>query len=455
MKVILALFTLLLSASLYYCATTFSIWYLMWLAPIPILLFALTQKANHTLVTAFLIGLCPPFIAFAAHWPKHNISDFLSTIDLFYAITFCLQIMIYRWICQHYHHFLSIFVYPCIIVLSETLWGSFSTNGSLHAIATSQIKFLPIMQVASITGYLGISFLVSLFSSSIAFSVYCLRDKRATSISGIVIMGLIEIAALGFGFVRLMHPAISPTIKVGFVSPAQHTLFSQDQQAVVALKQRGAELIVFPEKSFFITASNRDSLKQKLSQIAAHNQILLCVGVDLIHSFGKYNMAWVFDHNGKFVGRYTKSHFMPEKEAGYLSGQTSLILPTQFGRIGITIGQDLNFTNPAKKYGQQNVGLVLVPAQTDQPYNTLPASAIIRGIENGFSIARIETSGLITVSDQYGHILSTSTLANVPIYADSPIYSQYGGITPWFCLILFLLLALLAYRHKGDSETLH
>jgi len=52
--------------------------------------------------------------------------------------------------------------------LFEFLLFKFSPDGTAGSISYTQSNFLPIVQIASVTGILGISFLVTLFPSAIA-----------------------------------------------------------------------------------------------------------------------------------------------------------------------------------------------------------------------------------------------------------------------------------------------
>lgn len=459
MKLLLALITLISSSLLYFGASHFGLWSLMWIAPVPILIFSLTQRAQHTIVTAFLIGLAPPFLATVASSPTHELSYFLTTEALVHAVVFSVQILIYRAICRNFHHMLSIFVYPCLIVLTELIWASLSYNGSLWSIAYSQIHFLAEMQFASLFGYLGVSFLVSLFAGSLSLSLYCLPDKHATSITGIVMMGVIEIATISFGFTRLAQAHHQHQINAGIVAIQPSKFNTNIRSTIHQLKQQGAQVVIFPEKTRQVNTSNTLQIKNTLSNLARNDRIMLAIGVNNIQAYGKYNSAWVFDHQGRLFGKYNKSRIELNTEKGYLTGKSHLTLTTQFGKIGFGIGDDFDFTNPAQRYGAKGVGLVLLLGQTSTKAQI--ASAISRGIENGFSVVRSAQTGVLFASNQYGQVLSikpistskpTDVLLTVPVYEGKTFYSMYGHNFPWFCLVLFLTLALMAYRHKGEQK---
>lgn len=64
----------------------------------------------------------------------------------------------------------------CLVILLSGLayfeWLQSLVTGNLfNSISTSQLPFLPVMQIASLTGFLGVTFIVSLFASAVAYAI--------------------------------------------------------------------------------------------------------------------------------------------------------------------------------------------------------------------------------------------------------------------------------------------
>ena len=124
------------------------------------------------------------------------------------------------------------------------------------------------------------------------------------------------------------------------------------------------------------------------------------------------------------------------------------------GILGLTICSDMDYANPARRYGRSKAGLLLVPAwdsYLDQSWHG--HMAIVRGVENGYSIARSSKVGLLTVSDDRGRILAetsatpdapfTTLLVRAPVRHDWTPYEALGDWFAWLNAALFCWLATL------------
>jgi apolipoprotein N-acyltransferase len=81
--------------------------------------------------------------------------------------------------------------------------------------------------------------------------------------------------------------------------------------------------------------------------------------------------------------------------------------------------------------------------------------AILRGVEDGFSIARAPRHGILSISDDRGRILAerstnsqpfVTLLAQMPAQHDSTLYSRWGNWFAWLCVLLFFLSFLSAVK---------
>jgi apolipoprotein N-acyltransferase len=91
----------------------------------------------------------------------------------------------------------------------------------------------------------------------------------------------------------------------------------------------------------------------------------------------------------------------------------------------------MDYPDPARQYGQEQVGLLLVPAwdfDIDRFWHG--HMAIVRGVENGFTVVRAAKQRLLTVSDSRGRILAetrttpqepfTTLVATMPVDMREP-----------------------------------
>jgi apolipoprotein N-acyltransferase len=67
----------------------------------------------------------------------------------------------------------------------------------------------------------------------------------------------------------------------------------------------------------------------------------------------------------------------------------------------------MDFPRLSRQYGKAGVGLLLVPAQDFDDDSWLHSRmALLRGVENELPMARDGSKGLLTLSDQYGRVVS-------------------------------------------------
>jgi apolipoprotein N-acyltransferase len=112
----------------------------------------------------------------------------------------------------------------------------------------------------------------------------------------------------------------------------------------------------------------------------------------------------------------------------------------------------MDFTNPARAYGLSGVGLMLAPAwdfRVDDFYHG--HIAVMRAVEDGYSLARASRRGMLTVADNRGRIgaeIATDAapfatlLTTIPTGHESTLYLLCGDWFGW-CAIAMLALLLV------------
>ncbi|MCL2639415.1 MAG: heparinase II/III family protein, partial [Phycisphaerales bacterium] len=99
-----------------------------------------------------------------------------------------------------------------------------------------------------------------------------------------------------------------------------------------------------------------------LSELAKRHHCYVCAGLYEYHGGPIYNTAVLYDRDGKFVGKYNKTHLpREESEAGLTPGDTYPVFDTDFGKVGIMICWDVHFPEPARSLALQGAELILLP----------------------------------------------------------------------------------------------
>ena len=227
----------IVSAALAYLGTSLhpQPW-LTWLAPLPLAWIAPRIQARWLALAAFAAGV----LGALSHW--HYLHGVIALpLGVIVPATLAPGIMLALWVAIEYVRALT------------------SPHGTFDNMAYTQMDMLPVLQLASVTGLWGISFLLMLVP--LGWAVALMRDtalRTRIAVSAIVTLALG--ATLVFGMARLRAPAVE-SLRIGLVSlekPIRPALASPEgqalQQGYVAAIDRlaaaGARVVVTPETSF-------------------------------------------------------------------------------------------------------------------------------------------------------------------------------------------------------------
>lgn len=448
-------------------------WFLLWFAPIPVLLLSYRKSPKIAFVLAFiayLIGRLAwlPYLLMVLPVPM----AILSTLIL--PLFFALVVLASRKIVLSQQNALSVLAFPVLWSLFEFLVFEFSPDGTYGSLAYTQASFLPVVQIASVTGILGITFLVTLFPSVVSGMIYY-RFRRFTV--ALVLMLSVVIIAVLFGWVRLMRAAPPDNwMTAGLAvldekvhsetdqpNPAQELQTARLYAAMVArLAGEGAQVAVLPEKIVSVTPGFGFPVKSVIANAATTNHIAIVTGyTEFIDDHLKVNKALAISGQGVLLGDYQKVHlFEGEVRSGFMPGKTTATFTLNQVPAGVAICKDLDFSGFIRQYGEGGTEVIFVPAWDFIKDGWLHSRmAILRGVENGCSIARTARQGKLTISDYLGRVVqersSTNNkeaffVARIPLTATATIYSRLGD---WFGYLivaagLYYVILLFVSRRR-------
>ncbi|MGA8438609.1 MAG: nitrilase-related carbon-nitrogen hydrolase [Candidatus Sulfotelmatobacter sp.] len=441
------------------------LWWPVWLAPLPVLLLAPRLRAWQ----AFAVALIARALAAAFNFWQYlrHVVQFplwLVLVTIFVPATcFALAVVFYRGLLRRGNPWLAMFAFPVTIVAAEYLFSL--SQGTFLNTGYTQLENLPILQLAAIAGLWGISFSVNLLPAGLAALAAGAAKPRARLAAA---LAAYYVCVLSYGAMRLYATPASNSVLVGLVethagldifppdTPTSIALMREYASQVQPLAARGAQFVVFPEMSALIPDSASAKIDSLFQQTArdAHVQVLL--GILHITDHGAYNEGRLYSASGEMETVYRKHHLVPTWESRSTPGTEISVLPQPAGRIGIEICRDMDYPELARRYAQQQVGLVLAPAW-DQGLGVDAAwhghLSLMRGVESGFTMVRDAKVGLLTASDDRGRILAeqptrsdgalTTMLATVPVRHDFTLYQIWGDWFAWFDLAA--LVAILAF----------
>jgi apolipoprotein N-acyltransferase len=452
-------------------------WPLMWLAPLPVLVFALRSSARSAGLIAFgawmagclnLWGYMHLLGAPAVEW----VSAFGME-----ALVFAAAVLLMRALARRGRVWSAWLALPAVWVTFEYVRNLLWPHGSGGCLAYSQLKFLPFLQLASVAGPWGMGFVLLLFPAGIAMAIYLWGPARGNAVRVLGATVGVVAAVLIFGAVRLAMRRPGPEVTVGLVasdgaslgveSPGAATerLFGEEAQQAEGLIVRGARVVVLPENLGVVLDSNLGTADGIFQEVADHTGAMVVVGVNHLSGSGRRNEARVYAQ-GVPVRSYDKEHLLPPFENIFTPGTSRLVLggvgPAAGRTWGVAICKDLDFTEPARGYGRAGVGLMLAPAWDFRMDGFWHGHiAVMRAVEDGFSLVRSAKNGLLTVSDDRGRIVAevssgsakfATLLAVVPAGHDGTLFLLLGDWFGW-CAMGLLVLVVARYGWRfGDSE---
>ena len=437
------------------------LWWLTWLAPLPILWLAPRINARWAAAAAFIAYVLGGF----NQWTYMHGYIGLPMTTIVYVIgmpglVFALCVLLFRRLLLRGRAVAATLAMPATWVAVEYLNNLVSPHGTFGSIGYTQMDALPVIQIAAVAGIWGIGFLVLLFPAALAVLAGPQTPRRgrfSVTLLAVLLIG----AAVAYGGWRLQAPAAS-TVRIGLVSlekPIRPALHDADGQALQAryaaavdrLADAGAKVVLIPETSFATT----DATIPLFAQLAQRRGITLDLGIDYKgDAHAERNMVMVFEPGAASPVTYNKHHLIPGFEHEYTPGDSYTLLAGS-PRIGLAICKDMDFHDIGRAYAARDAQLLLVPAWDFSIDGWLHSRmAILRGVENGFAIARAARSGRLTLSDDRGRVVAEASseqhdaelVGELPLRETHTLYARWGDWFAWLDLAGLIVLLGLALR---------
>jgi apolipoprotein N-acyltransferase len=467
----------LVSAAFAYLGTGLHpIWWALWLAPIPVLAIAPRLHAS----AVFLLGAITWLIGETNQWDYvvHEIELPLPIVILYFvvpAVVFGFGVLFVRSFIRRGSLFLASFALPIYWVAYEYLTAIASPHSTWGNLAYTQMNCLPVIQIASITGLWGITFIVFLFAAGAAALLSGAGNPRQRRVLAITV-GFAVCAVLVFGKWRLQsNPSESVAVTLIAKDVPMSIYLGSEEQALELLREYadeirrvtpgGTQAIVLPEKIGRISESPLAEVDSFFTSAASATRAAIVLGLVRRTPSGAFNSSRFYSTDGKLEANYDKHHLIPGVEPEK-AGSKRVILDQPWGRWGLQICKDMDFPKLSREYATEGARLLLVPAWDFNRDRWLHARmAVMRAVENGFALARSARNGLLTLSDNRGRILAevatvpgrfVSINGKVSVAREETFYTRTGDWFAWLCVAAFVILLasqLLARSFSGERKT--
>ncbi len=463
---------IVLTASAYFVSTGFgTFWPAAWFAPLPILLLATRRSVRTTALAAgaaYFLGSLSVINYLASLMP---VPAAVITL-LVPAAVFALAVLAFRAAARRLPAWLAVFAFPAAWTTFEFLLSLASPHGTALSHAYSQTDFLPLLQLASVTGIWGITFFLTMVPAAVALA-YSRRGPAP-----LLPAAAIAMAVLGYGAYRLLQPQQDDAIRVGLAATDQgiEAAFETENTTqamatanayagrIARLGARGVQVVVLPEKLVGVTRANTEAVSNVFASAARAAGVTVIAGFNHVISEPRRNLATVFAPDGETRVHYEKHHLLPGLETGYGAGSEIGIFSAAGSRWGVAICKDMDFPAWSRRYGRQHVRILAVPSWDFVRDGRLHARmAVVRGVENGFALARVAQQGLLTLSDAYGRIVAETPSSASPdamLVAElSPgpgrtLYTRTGDWLGWISVALLpVLLGMCATNRSKRAAS--
>jgi len=400
----------------------------------------------------------------------------------------------------------GILMIPVIWVATEYLRALLFTGFPWELLGHSQYRNLHIIQISDMFGVYGVSALIALVNTIIAFLIPHRIGKtpreniagKKFTVAAVCATFLLFILTWAYGEWRLRtidrqgksSPAVLAAVVQGNVE--QSVKWNPDFQAATVDKYlrlskeiigHRPDIVVWPETALPFYFGHNKPLTERVVRGLQKMKADFLIGSPAFSrqagTVNYYNSAFLTDSNGRVHGKYDKAHLVPFGEyvplkrwlpflgkmvaqvGDFAAGRVGETVTWQDHRLGVLICYEAIFPYISRAVVNNGAAL-LVNITNDAWYGTTAAPhqlftmTVFRAIENRRALVRAANTGISGFVDPAGRILSNTDLfkedtaaMEVPLLSGRTLYTRFGD--SFAQLALALAVALVA----GKAAKMH
>jgi apolipoprotein N-acyltransferase len=443
-----------------------------WLALVFLLRFTRTQKAGRGLAVTLLVLMAVYVIAWKGLIPLPGIFYYIVAGSL--GLVFWLAFLADRLLTPHMTGFVGTLVFPLAWTTLEYVYTMTTPYASWGSLAYTQYEYLPLIQVVSVTGIWGVTFLITWFASVsnwIWENQFAWQGiRRGTALYAAVLLAVLLIGGLRLA---LFAPEAN-TVRVDSITGTSQTQGLPNKELLENYLERtrlqaraGADIVVLDEAGVVVDQADESLFIGRGCELARQEHIYLLMGLCVMNvkdaRGSAFNKAvWINPH-GQVVFEYLKHLLIPG--GSFIAGDGDLRTdPTSSGNITAAICMDLDHPGLIRQAGRAKADILLAPSSDWKEIDPIHTHmAAFRAVENGFSLVRSTNEGLSAAFDYQGRMLASvdhfsshaaPLVSYVPTKGVRTVYSVIGDASAWLCaaaLAWFIMRVVLRTR-KVETE---
>ena len=462
-----------------------------WLAPLFLLRFTRAQRIIVGVPLVLAVQVAALAIQYRGMVPFPTAVYVVVIIT--YGLCFTLPYLGDRLLSRRLSVFSGTLVFPLILTSIEYLL-SLGPFGTWFATAYSQYGNLALLQMLSVTGLWGVTFLIGWTASAgNALWEEWTISRRVPRVASICALLLIFTLLAGGARLALFPPA-GRTVRVATLSGLntelhpdpkvvgrffRHELLTPEEIATIRERsaaidndllnrsereaKAGAEIIFWGEANAPVLKQDENDLIRRGGILAKGNGIYLGMVLASWHletTPPLENKIVLVQPDGTPAWEFFKAHPVPGGEAAIsIRGDGKVrALDTPYGRLSSVICFDADFPQLLAQAGRLGTDLLLDPSndwKAIDPWHTRMAS--FRAIEQGFNLVRHTSQGLSAAFDYQGRQLASMDhyvtadrvlVAQVPTRGTRTAYSLLGDWFAWACLAGLAGVVILGVRSR-------
>jgi len=476
-----------------------------WVAWVPLLIALRGKGVREAMMLGFSAGLV--FHVGILYWITYVVVKYGSlslTLGVAAMLLLCAYLSLYTAVfaagCVLFRNCAPLLAVPLLWTGLEFIRGWIFTGFPWETLAYSQYRYLPLIQIADVTGPAGLSFLIVVVNTLL---FQALITKRASMRFGsIAAIAVVFLLLSGYGIWRLDDVregmAKSASIPVSLIQGnidqnlkwnpryQRDTVEAYLSQSARYLPPPGG-VIVWPETAVPFYFQDDGPLQRRILAFARDHRVWIVLGsptyADRAVGTNFANSAFLVDPDGRIAGRYDKVHLVPYGEyvplrryfpfisklavgvGDFRPGRGYFPLSLNGHCLGILICYEGIFPAAGTDYKRRGAEMLVNITNdawfgpTSAPYQHL-SMTVFRAVETRTYLCRAANTGISAfisptgeITKKTGLFLRSGLAGEVRLLAKKTIYSTYGDFFAYSSIVVLLGMTIVAWmRRKHERD---